>query len=481
MNPPTEPAMWTRRRTLRQTSVGFGSLALSALLQEETQAKRRTRKPHGITDAGDQPAERQPHFPARARRIIFLFMHGAPSHVDTFDYKPLLIRDHGKPLPFAKPRITFAPTSKLLRPLWEFRRYGESGQWISDLFPHLGQLADEMCFIKSLNSDNVVHGNASLQLHTGSDVFVRPSMGAWITYGLGTENKNLPGFITISPTYMQGGTTNFGAAFLPPAHQGTPIGSDQVPVKNSSIRYLENRFLPRAVQRAQLDFVREMNQTRLDSLGDDSQLEARIQSFELAFRMQTEAGSLIDISGESETTHELYGINDPVTADFGQQCLLARRFCEKGVRFVQCSHSYKWDQHSNLRDGHQRNALEIDKPIAGLLTDLKSRGLLEDTLVLWGAEFGRTPTGQGGTDGRDHNPWGYTMWMAGGGVKGGTSYGDTDDYGFYAVRNKVHIHDLHATLLHLLGLDHEKLTYRHAGRDFRLTDVYGQVVTDIMG
>lgn len=474
LSTPSQPL--TRRELLQRAGTGFGALALAALMGQRCQLTA-TNSPLA---PGNPLAERPPHFAPRAKRIIFLFMHGAPSHVDTFDYKPLLIRDHGKPFPYAKPRVQFNTTSKLLRPPWEFRRYGESGLWVSDLFPHVGRMADELCIINSMNTDNVVHGNASLQLHTGTDVFVRPSMGAWVTYGLGTENQNLPGYITISPTYMQGGETNFGSAFLPPTHQGTPIGSDQVPIKDSVIRYVENTRLPRDLQRVQLDLIAELNRAQQARGAADAHLEARIQSFELAFRMQIEASDLMDIAGESKATLNLYGINDPVTADFGQQCLLARRFIEKGVRFVQCSHSYKWDQHSELRRGHSKNAAEIDKPIAGLLRDLKSRGLLEETLVLWGGEFGRTPTGEGGSDGRDHDPWGYSMWLAGGGVKGGMNYGSTDDYGFYAVKDKVHIHDLHATLLAFMGLDHERLTHRYAGRDFRLTDVHGRVVNEIM-
>jgi hypothetical protein len=316
-------------------------------------------------------------------------------------------------------------------------------------------------------------------LHTGSDTFVRPSIGSWITYGLGTENRNLPGFLTICPTLTHGGVNNYSAAFLPAAYQGTPIGSAAVPAEQALIPFIKNTETPHSVQRMELDLLNEINRERLAQTGPDAALEGRINSFELAFRMQSAAPELQDISGETAETLKLYGLDDAKTRNFGRECLLARRAVERGVRFVQATHSYKWDQHDNLKRDHASNAAEVDKPIAGLLSDLKRRGLLRDTLVLWAGEFGRTPVAQG-RDGRDHNPHGFTMWLAGGGVRGGLSYGRTDDYGYYALEDKVHIHDLHATILHLLGLDHTKLTYRHAGRDFRLTDVVGEVVTKII-
>lgn len=420
-----------------------------------------------------------PHHPARAKRVIFLFMHGGPSQVDTFDYKPLLERDNGKALPFSKPRVTFAKTGNLLKSPWEFRQYGESGMWVSDLFPNVATCVDDICFLKSLHGTNDAHGGALLALHTGSDTFVRPSMGSWAIYGLGSENENLPGFITICPTLGHGGVNNWSSAFLPASFQGTPIGHAGIPARNATINHLSNKHWHPDVQKLQLGLMQDINLEHLGSKGTDDALEARIRSFEMAFRMQAEAPMVMDLSGETKETLELYGIDDSKTENFGRQCLMARRFAESGVRFIQCTHSYKWDQHSNLKSGHQNNALEVDRPIAGLLKDLKSRGLLEDTLVLWGGEFGRTPTAQDG-NGRDHNPHGFTMWMAGGGVRGGNSYGETDDYGYYASRDKVHVNDLHATLLHLLGIDHEKLTFRHAGRDFRLTDVAGEVVHDII-
>jgi hypothetical protein len=464
----------SRRQMLRQSTVGFGYLALSALLAEEAAAEK--------PSSPDPLAPKPPHFPARAKRVIFLFMKGGPSHVDTFDYKPLLQRDHGKPLPFAKPRVQFAPTGNLLRSPWRFRQYGQSGIAVSELFPHVARCVDDLCFLHSLHGTNAAHGGALLKLHTGSDNFVRPSMGAWVTYGLGTENRNLPGFVTICPTLAHGGVNNWGSAFLPATCQGTPLGNASIRADRAQVRYIHNERLSRKVQRLQLDRLAEMNRDQLRQAGPDLSLEGRINSFELAFRMQTEMPQVEDLSGESSATRKLYGLDDPVTANFGRQCLLARRFAERGVRFVQVTHSdafVQWDQHSDLKKGHEKNAREVDQPIAGLLRDLQSRGLLDDTLVLWGGEFGRTPTVQGG-DGRDHNPEGFTMWLAGGGVKGGFRYGATDDYGYYAVENKVHIHDLHATMLYLLGLDHERLTYRYSGRDFRLTDVQGRVVHDIL-
>lgn len=428
-------------------------------------------------------AAKQPHFPARAKRVIFLFMKGGPSQVDTFDPKPLLDRDHGKPLPFALPRVTFAKTTTLFKSPWKFKRYGQSGLPVSELFPHVARCVDDLCIIRSLHGTNPAHGGALLKLHTGSDVQVRPSMGSWISYGLGTENADLPGFITICPTLAHGGVNNWGAAFLPAWAQGTPLGNASVPAPQAVVKNIANPRLSPALQRLQLEMAAEQNREHLADSSAAAMLEARINSFELAYRMQTAMPELQDLKNESPATLKLYGLDDPVTANFGRQCLMARRFAERGVRFIQVTHSdsnVQWDQHGDLIKGHTKNAAEVDKPIAGLLHDLKSRGLLEDTLVLWGGEFGRTPVAQGKADGRDHNPEGFTMWMAGGGVKPGIAYGATDDYGYFAAENKVHIHDLHATLLHILGMDHEKLTYRFAGRDFRLTDIHGHVVKDIL-
>lgn len=446
-------------------------MAAYALLQQDAATAR-------ASEAATGPY----HFPPRAKRVIFLFMKGGPSHVDTFDYKPQLQKDDGKPLPFEKPRVQFAATGNLLGSPWKFKPYGESGIQVSELFPHVGELVDDICFLNSLHGTNAAHGGALLKLHTGSDNFVRPSMGSWIHYGLGSENENLPGFITICPTLAHGGVKNWGSAFLPAEHQGVPLGVASLPSSTAKVRFIDNPKWSRDAQRMQLDLINEINSDQLPELQHEPSLEARIKSFELAFRMQNEMPIVQDFSDETEATLHLYGLDDPVTEDFGRQCLLARRFAERGVRFIQVTHSntkVQWDQHGDLKNGHEQNAAEVDRPIAGLLRDLKQRGLLEDTLVLWGGEFGRTPVAEG-TNGRDHNPDGFTMWMAGGGVKGGIQYGGTDEYGYYAVENKMHVHDLHATLLHILGLDHLRLTYRHAGRDFRLTDVFGKVHTDIL-
>jgi len=456
--------MLTRREMLLQCGAGFGSLALSGLMAEARQ--------------DDPLAPRPPQFPARAKRVIFLFMHGGPSAVDTFDYKPLLLRDSGKPLPFAKPRVVFAQTNNLLRSPWEFKQHGQSGAWVSSLFPNVARFADDLAIVKSLHGSNPAHGGACLKIHTGSDTFVRPSLGAWVSYGLGSENRNLPSFITLNPTLGHGGVQNFGAGFLPAIHQGTRIALPADPKAPVTIANATNADLSADEQRLQLDLVREMGRLQKERTGADAALEARIESFELAFRMQSAAPGVMDLNAESEETKKMYGLGAKPTDSFGRQCLLARRFAEAGVRFIQVTHGY-WDQHSELKSKHEQLAGEVDRPIAALLYDLKSRGLLEDTLVIWGGEFGRTPVAEG-KDGRDHNPHGFTWWLAGGGVKGGQSFGSTDDYGYYAAEDKVHVHDLHATILHLLGMDHLRLTYRYAGRDFRLTDVEGHVVRELL-
>jgi hypothetical protein len=472
------PSDITRRGLLKSSAVGFGYVALAGLLgQEARAAEQQTAK--SLNPLAPKPA----HMPSRVKRVIFLFMKGGPSHMDTFDYKPQLQKDHGKPLPFDKPRVQFAATGNLLGSPWRFRKRGQSGIEVSDLFPHVAQHIDDICLLNSVHGTNAAHGGASLKLHTGSDNFVRPSMGAWVTYGLGTENDNLPGFVTICPTLAHGGVKNWGSAFLPAYCQGVPLGVASKPSSDAQVKYIKNAKWSRDLQRMQLDLLSRVNRTHLEAVGANSALEARINSFELAFRMQSEVPVIQDISGETEATKRLYGLDEKVTEDFGRQCLMARRFAERGVRFIQVTHSdtmVQWDQHGNLRKGHTKNALEVDRPIAGLLHDLKQRGMLHDTLVLWGGEFGRTPVAQGTDDGRDHNPEGFTMWMAGGGVKGGFKYGATDEYGYYAVENKMHVNDMHATLLHLLGLDHERLTYRYAGRDFRLTDVAGKAHTAIL-
>lgn len=465
-------SLYSRRELLKKSAVGFGNLALLSMLNDEAQAAK----------SKDPLAPKEPHFTPRAKRVIFLFMKGGPSHMDTFDYKPQLQKYDGKPLPFDKPRVQFAPTGNLLKSPWKFKQYGESGIHVSELFPNVAECVDDLCIINSLYGTNAAHGGALLKLHTGSDAFVRPSMGSWVTYGLGTENQNLPGFITICPTLAHGGVKNWSSAFLPAPYQGTPLGNAAIAAKQAQIEYIKNDFLSRKVQRKQVDFLNELNRMHQEETGPNQILNDRIGSFELAFRMQEEVPEIQDISGETEATMKMYGLDEEKTADFGRQCLMARRFAERGVRFIQVSHSdqkVQWDQHGNLLEGHGKNAKEVDKPIAGLLKDLKQRGLLKDTLVIWGGEFGRTPTAQG-KNGRDHNPEGFTMWLAGGGVKSGIKYGATDEFGYYATKDKMHIHDFHATLLHLLGMNHEKLTYRYAGRDFRLTDVAGHVAHGIL-
>ena len=456
-----------RRWLLQNSAVGFGYLAFQTLMNQ--------------VRADGPLSAKEPHFPARAKRIVFLFMKGGPSHVDTFDPKPLLDRDDGKPPPFELPKVVFAAQGNLLKSPWKFKQYGQCGLPVSDLFPNVAKHIDDLCILRSLYGSNPAHGGALLKLHTGSDQFVRPSMGAWVTYGLGTENENLPAFVTICPTLAHGGMNNWGAAFLPAHCQGTPIGNASLPASSASVKHIHNTPTRMESQRKQLDLLNAMNREHFEENDRDTALSGRLNSFELAYRMQTAMPEVQDITNESQSTMQLYGIDDPITENFGRQCLMARRFLERGVRFVQVTHSdseVQWDQHSDLVQGHSKNAAEVDKPIAGFLSDLKSRGLLEDTLVLWGGEFGRTPTSQG--NGRDHNPHGFTMWMAGGGVKRGYAYGATDDYGYYATENKMHINDLHATILHLMGIDHERLTYRYAGRDFRLTDVSGQVAKDIL-
>jgi len=466
----------SRRQLLKQAACGFGSVALMGMLGADFAR---------VSAAGDSSnplAPKPPHSAPRAKRVIFLYVHGGVSHVDTFDPKPKLTEMNGQPVPVEKPKFNFSPTGNLLGSPWKFRRYGESGIEVSDLFPHIGDCIDDICLIRSMQGNFVAHGSGALQLHTGDGSFMRPSMGAWIVYGLGTESHNLPGFITISPTSLHGGAQNYGSAFLPATYQATRIGDGATWFKDARMSNLTAAETDTELQRLQLDLLRKKNRQHLDRTGHDTRMDARIKAYELAFRMQMAAPQVMDFSGETKDTFALYGIGKEPTDDFGRQCLLARRFAESGVRFVQVSHTYPrnyWDSHADLKGGHGNNAPKIDQPIAGLLRDLKRRGLLDETLVVWGTEFGRTPAAQG-KDGRDHHCHAYTMWMAGGGVKGGMAYGATDEFGYYITENKVHIHDLHATILYLLGLDHERLTYRYSGRDFRLTDVHGKVVHSII-
>lgn len=464
---------------LKKFANGFGMLGLAGLCAENF-----------VTDAlagvgsNDNPlAVKPPQFPAKAKRVIFLFMAGGPSHVDTFDPKPRLITDMGKPLPFDKPKLERTKTGNLLGSPWKFQKHGQSGIEVSELLPNLASCVDDLCVIRSMVADNINHNGACLQMNTGEQAFSRPSMGSWLLYGLGSENQNLPGFVVISPSQPAQGAPLWSSSFLPAAYQGTLVSDLKNPIAN-----LNNPRFSSAQQREQLDVLKQLNQIHLhQKREEDSRLNARIASFELAYRMQTEAPEAFGIDGESDETKKLYGIGESVTDIYGKQCLMARRLVERGVRMVQVYHTQTdkrsscqlWDQHGDLKRELPNNCAAVDKPIAGLLKDLKARGLLEDTLVVWGGEFGRTPTAEG-TDGREHHPFGFTMWMAGGGVKGGLAYGATDEFGWHATENKVHVHDLHATILHLMGINHEKLTYRYSGRDFRLTDVHGRIVTDLL-
>ena len=454
----------SRRNWLRQAGCGLGLVGLESLLASPL-------------------AEKRPHFAPRAKRVIFLFMHGGPSHLDTFDPKPRLDQDHGKPVPF-KRGLTFGSDAVrgLMKSPWKFKQYGQSGIPVSELFPHVARHVDDLCVIRSMVGDGVDHGAALLQMHTGVFSFKRPSMGSWLLYGLGTENQNLPGFLMIKPSLGHGGANNWSNSFLPGEYQGTAIGNSGLRVddlKQEPVPYLTSKGLSPEHQRYELDLLQKMNRAHATAQDHDPELEARIESFELAFRMQAQAPEAFEVDREPKSTKKLYGLDQPETKDFGWQCLLARRLCERGVRVVQCWHSYKWDQHSELVPLHTKNAKEVDQPIGALLQDLKSCGLLQDTLVVWGGEFGRTPWAQG-NDGRDHNPYGYTIWLAGAGVKRGYIHGATDEFGYHAVEERMHLHDLHATLLHLFGLDHLKLTHRYAGRDFRLTDVAGTVHDKIL-
>lgn len=469
----TRATPFTRRQFLESTACGFGALALNTLCTEQAAAS-----------STSPLAPRAPHFRAKAKRVIFLFMEGGPSHMDLFDYKPRLAKQNGDKLPFKLPEAEATvglENTRLLGPIAAFQRRGQSGLHVSDLLPNLGQHADSLCVLRAMQSDSPNHVVATNFLHTGALQELRPAMGAWVAYGLGTENSNLPGYVTILPKESP---RNYSSAFLPAIYQGTAIEEvGQDPTK-APIRHLVDLNVPTRLQRRRLDLIQAMNRRQLERLKVDLRMEGVIESFELAFRMQTETPELVDFSTESPATLALYGIGEEPTDKMGRQCLLARRFAEAGVRFVQVSMS-GWDHHGSIHTELRKKCAIADKPIAGLLGDLKARGLLEDTLVVWTGEFGRTPhsqflTDRKGTVGREHNPHGYTAWLAGGGVRGGMAHGETDEFGYFAVDGKVHVHDLQATILHLMGLDHERLTYPHGGRDFRLTDVYGRVVDEII-
>ncbi len=465
----------TRRDMLRASACGFGQVALAALAHQNATADTSS----AATVTLDPMAPKLPHFAARARRVIFLFMWGGPSHVDLFDPKPRLNAEAGKQLLGSSVGSDREKLGEVLGSEFKFSQHGDSGIWISELFPHLSRHADRMCVIRSMHTEGSAHGEALLRLHTGQANLVRPSVGAWVSFGLGCESENLPAFITISPPRGHGGVQNYGSAFLPAVHQGTAIGSAEIPISQAVVSNLVNHRLNPALQQSQLQLVQSLNKRHLNEAVVDRNIEGLIDSYELAFRMQSTMPQVMDLADEAKSTLDLYGIGSEPTDNFGRQCLLARKFAEHGVRYIQVSTNYTWDHHQKVKQGHVTESAKVDLPIAGLLADLAQRGLLDDTLVLWGAEFGRTPMAENG-DGRNHHPQAFTMWMAGGGTRGGLTYGATDDFGYRPVENPVHMHDLHATLLHTMGLDHQRLTYRHAGRDFRLTDVYGNVVHDVL-
>ena len=471
---------FSRREMLTALSSGIGWLAFAALAQQG----------HGAAPSLPGKA----HFPARAKRVIFLTMRGGPSHVDLFDYKPELIQRTGQSASLGRD----STGAKLFGPAHPFAQHGQSGQWMTTLYPQLARHADDLCIINSMHTDLPNHAQAFGQMHTGSFQFVRPSLGAWTLYGLGSENSNLPGFITLNPPADNGGAQNYGSAFLPTRCQGTRLGSSQLPdlyaalfkkdvAPGPPMKNLTNGALAPDAQRSQLDFIRQLNEHKLAQAVHQPEIEGAIQSFELAFRMQTEVPEVLDLRGESEAVLKLYGIGQGQTGaggaggsdQFARQCLLARRLAEAGVRFIEIASPTNWDHHHLLKDGLAKACAATDRPIAALLTDLKARGLLQDTLVVWAGEFGRTPYAQSG-DGRDHNHRGYSLWMAGGGVKGGFRHGATDALGHKAEVDPMHIHDWHATILHLLGLDHKQLTFNYGGRDFRLTGTDGNVERKIL-
>jgi hypothetical protein len=452
---------------LARCANGFGAAAFAALCSWDG---ARGQQPNPL-------APRPPHFPPRARSVIFLYMDGGPSQIDTFDPKPRLDREHGQPMRMRVEPTQFNNVGTIMRCPWRFRRYGQSGIPVSDLFPHVATCVDDLAIVRSMVSNFSEHTNANYFLHSGHGQQGRPSMGAWVTYGLGSECANLPGFVVLdSGMIPPGGLDNFTNGFLPATFQGSLFRRGAEPVADL-------RAADPARQRRQMDLVRRLDRAGVQAHGRSDPVEAAIANYELAYRMQSAVPELTDLHGETRATRALYGLDDRVTEIFGHQCLIARRLVERGVRFIEilCPHTGgdRWDQHSNLRVGHENNARAVDKPIAGLLKDLKARGLLHETLVIWGGEFGRTPMAQG-ADGRDHNPFGFTMWLAGGGVRGGTVYGATDEYGYHVVEGRTEIHDLHATMLHLLGINHTRLTVRFGGRDMRLTDVFGEVVHGIL-
>lgn len=465
----------TRRAMLGRCANGFGAVALTSLLAGEGQGAA----PASADRTIDPLAPRQPHFKPRAKNVIFLFMDGGPSQVDTFDPKPRLDREHGQPIKMEVPPTQFDNVGTVLKSPWKFSPRGESGIPVSDLFPHVAECVDDLAIIRSMTAAFPEHTNANYFMHSGHGLQGRPSMGAWTTYGLGSECRDLPGFVVLdSGMIPPGGLSCFTNGFLPASYQASIFKSGERPVAN-----IDNAADTPQSQRNKLSLIEQLDSAAAEQFGTSDKLEAAINNYELAFRMQAAVPEVMDLADETTATRELYGLDEKKTSIFGHQCLVARRMIERGVRFVELLPPKvggdRWDQHSKLRKGHQNNADATDRPVAALLKDLKARGLLDETLVVWGGEFGRTPMAQG-SDGRDHNPFGFTMWMAGGGVRGGTVYGETDEYGYFVVENRVEVHDLHATMLHLLGMDHERLTFRFSGRDMRLTDVKGHVLHDIL-
>ncbi|MDB5352051.1 MAG: hypothetical protein JWN86_3298 [Planctomycetota bacterium] len=458
----------TRREALSRIGGGFGALGLAGAFADAGLLASEGSVPSNPLGA------RPPHFPARARRVIFLFMNGGPSHVDTFDPKPLLKQYAGKDAPDSLSDPRRKKKGGILPSPFTFAKYGQSGIEVSELFPEVASCVDDLCVIRSMHTDNPNHEPSLLMMNSGNMQPIRPSLGSWLTFGLGSENQNLPGFVVLCPGKPVVGPQLWGNSFLPGVYQGTHINNKSVDPE-TIIRDIRNRHLPPAAQREQIDLLQRLNQAHLDERGRDEPLEARIASLEIAFRMQFEAREAFDIGKETPATRALYG-----DGEFANACLIARRLAERGVRVTQVYYGdgQPWDDHADILN-HRKHAQKSDRAVAGLLKDLKARGLLDETLVLWGGEFGRTPTSQG-AKGRDHHSTGFSMWMAGGGVRGGMVHGATDELGFNAVSNRMHVHDLHATILHLMGLDHEKLTFRYSGRDFRLTDVHGQVATDVL-
>ncbi len=468
----------TRREFLRRAGGGFGMLALASILDGAGLLAARS-----VAATPPNPlAPKTPHFKARASRVIFLFMSGGPSHVDLFDPKPDLIRLAGQPIPESfgtfKTRRAVAK-NKLLAPVRAFQKRGQSGTEVSDFLPHIGGCADDFCLLRGCHADSVTHPESVYQMNTGSILMGRPSLGAWATYGLGTENQNMPAFVVMPDPagWVKGGAPAWGNGYLPTTYQGTLLRGGASPILDLNTP----KGVSAGQQRATVDFINQLNRADLRAGDEHSELGARIAAYELAFRMQSHAPGVVDISKETDATKKLYGLDSKVTAEFGTRCLLARRLVESGVRFVQlyCGDTNGWDGHSDVEGNHAKLCAQSDLPVAGLLKDLKSRGLLDSTLVIWGGEFGRMPMSEG-QNGRDHNPHGFSMWLAGGGVKGGQVIGSTDAVGLRAETDKTHVHDIHATILRLLGFDHEALTYRHNGRDERLTDVAGEVIKKVL-